>query len=123
VESSEQLFTQQEAAFATNSAAIAALTGGIQTLNATLSSFQELNKTADVTSVGAGAQTSAQPNITTTTSAPVNVVVNAQGGGDIAKAVGEAVQNAIPTIIEKVRLAMGEKVPPTTLQLPNINIK
>ena len=110
---SEQSFTQQEAAFSTNTAAITALTGGIQTLNATLSSSQELNKTAGATPVGAGVQTGAQPNVTTTTSAPVNVVVNAQGGSDIAQAVGEAVQNAIPTIIEKVRIAMGEKVPPT----------
>ena len=111
--SSEQSFTQQEAAFSTNTAAITALTGGIQTLNATLSSSQELNKAAGATPVGAGVQTGAQPNVTTTTSAPVNVVVNAQGGSDIAQAVGEAVQNAIPTIIEKVRIAMGEKVPPT----------
>jgi len=48
----------------------------------------------------------------TTTNAPVNVVVNAQGSNDIAKAVGDAVQNAIPTIIDKVKVALGQKVPP-----------
>jgi hypothetical protein len=112
VASSEQSFTQQEAAFATNTAAITALTGGIQTLNATLSSSQELNKTAGATSVGAGAQTGAQPNVTTTTTAPISVIVNPQGGPDIALAIGEEIKEKIPEIVKQVMLAMGYKVPP-----------
>jgi TP901 family phage tail tape measure protein len=53
-----------------------------------------------------------QPNIQTTTNAPVTLVVNAESSTDIATAVGEAVQNAIPTIIDKVKVALGQKVPP-----------
>jgi hypothetical protein len=108
----DQSFTQLESSFNSNTSALTSLAGGIESLNSTLSSFE--TNFANLNNVtGAQPVAGPQPSVQTTTNAPVNVVVNAQGGTDIATAVGQAVQNAIPTIIEKVRIAMGEKVPPT----------
>ena len=113
----QQSFTQQEASLGTNTSAITTLAGGIESLNSTIANFEA--NFANLNNVpGAQPVAGAQPNVQTTTSAPVNVVVNAQGGTDIATAVGQAVQNAIPTIVEKVRIAMGEKVPPTVSRPP-----
>jgi len=110
-------FTQGDAALNSNTAAITTLTTSIDGLKSKFDEASAMNQTAGATA-GTKGQTNpagpaSAPNISTNTSAPVNVVVNAQGGSDIAAAVGEAVQNAIPTIIEKVRIAMGEKVPPS----------
>jgi TP901 family phage tail tape measure protein len=114
----DQSFTQLESSFSANTSALTSLAGGIESLNSTLSNFEanfaNLNNGPGTQPAGAQAQAGAQPNVTTTTNAPVNVVVNAQGGNDIAAAVGEAVQNAIPTIIDKVKVALGQKVPPKT---------
>jgi hypothetical protein len=113
----QQSFTQQEAAFSNNTSALTTLAGGIESLNSTLSNFE--SNFANLNNVPGGQQApnaqqgGAQPNSQTTTNAPVNVIVNAQGGGDIAQAVGQAVQNAIPTIIDKVKVALGQKVAPT----------
>jgi hypothetical protein len=113
----QQSFTQQEASLGTNTSAITTLAGGIESLNATIANFE--SNFANLNNVpGTQPVAGAQPNVQTTTSAPVNVVVNAQGGTDIATAVGQAVQNAIPTIVEKVRIAMGQKVPPTVARPP-----
>jgi TP901 family phage tail tape measure protein len=113
----QQSFTQQEASLGTNTSAITTLAGGIESLNATIANFE--SNFANLNNVpGAQPVAGAQPNIQTTTSAPVNVVVNAQGGTDIATAVGQAVQNAIPTIVDKVRIAMGQKVAPTVSRPP-----
>jgi TP901 family phage tail tape measure protein len=113
----QQSFTQQEASLGTNTSAITTLAGGIEILNATIANFE--SNFANLNNVpGAQPVAGAQPNIQTTTSAPVNVVVNAQGGTDIATAVGQAVQNAIPTIVDKVRIAMGQKVAPTVSRPP-----
>jgi TP901 family phage tail tape measure protein len=112
----QQSFTQQEAAFNNNTSALTTLAGGIESLNSTLSNFEanfgNLNNVPGAQPVGA-AQAGAQPNVTTTTSAPVSVTVQAQGGADIAAAVGEAIKNAIPEIVNEVRRARGEKVPPS----------
>jgi hypothetical protein len=120
----QQSFTQQEAAFSNNTSALTSLTGGIENLNSTLSNFEanfgNLNNVPGTQPAGAQAQAGAQPGATTTTNAPVSVIVNAQGSNDIAAAVGQAVQNAIPAIIDKVKVALGQKVPPTA---PNMNIK
>jgi hypothetical protein len=120
----QESFTQQEAAFNNNTSALTSLAGGLESLNSTLANFEanfgNLNNVPGAQPAGTQGQAGAQPNVTTTTTAPVNVVVNAQGGNDIAAAVGQAVQNAIPTIIDKVKVALGQKVPPTT---PNMNIK
>jgi TP901 family phage tail tape measure protein len=114
----EVSFTQQEAAFNNNTSAITLLTAGVENLNTTIanieSSFVNLNAIAGTATSPAQPLSSAQPSITTTTNAPVNVVVNAQGSNDIAEAVGEAVQKAIPNIIDRVRVALGEKVVPKT---------
>jgi TP901 family phage tail tape measure protein len=120
----QQSFTQQEAAFTNNTSALTSLAGGIESLNSTLANFEanfaNLNNVPGAQPVGAQAQAGTQPGATTTTNAPVSVIVNAQGGNDIAAAVGQAVQNAIPAIIDKVKVALGQKVPPTA---PNMNIK
>jgi TP901 family phage tail tape measure protein len=114
----EVSFTQQEAAFNNNTSAITLLTAGVENLNTTIANFEanfaNLNNNPGAQPAGAQAG-GAQPNITTTTTAPVNLVLNAQGGNDIADAVGDAIENAIPTIINKVRAALGppfNKVPP-----------
>jgi len=113
----DQSFTQLESSFSASTSALTTLAGGIESLNSTLSNFEanfgNLNNVPGAQPAGAQGQAGGQPNVTTTTTAPVSVVVNAQGSNDIAAAVGEAVQNAIPTIIEKVKLALGEKIPPT----------
>ena len=65
-----------------------------------------------------------QPNFQTTTNAPVSVIVNAQGSSDIATAVGEAIKREIPNIVNRVRAANGEKIPPTAPKaISNIDIK
>jgi TP901 family phage tail tape measure protein len=111
----EQSFTQQEAAFSNNTSALTTLATSIETLNSTITNTQSTNGNVNSpTSQQAGAQ----PQVSTNTNAPVSVVVNAQGGTDISTAVGQAVQNAIPSIVEKVRIAMGEKVPPTVSRPP-----
>jgi hypothetical protein len=69
--------------------------------------FANLNNAPTMQSAAGTTQAGGQPNVTTTTNAPVNVVVNAQGGNDIAAAVGTAVENAIPIIIDKVKVALG----------------
>jgi TP901 family phage tail tape measure protein len=117
--SAQQSFTQQEAAFSNNTSALTSLAGGIESLNSTLANFEA--NFANLNNVPgnqqAGAQPAgAQPNVTTTTTAPVSLVVNAQGSNDIATAVGEEIEKSIPTIINKVRAALGppfNKVPPT----------
>ena len=76
----------------------------IGTMNALADALKQYTTAIPTQSGTSGSQT--------TTNAPVNVVVNAQGSNDIAKAVGDAVQNAIPTIIDKVKVALGQKVPP-----------
>ena len=107
----DQSFAQQEAAFNTNTSALTSLAGGIESLNSTLSNFEanfaNLNNTPGTQTVAG-----AQPNVQTTTNAPVNVIVNAESDVDIATAVGEAVKKAIPSIIDQVRRATGEKIPP-----------
>lgn len=114
----QQSFTQQEAAFSNNTSALTTLAGGIESLNSTLSNFE--SNFANLNNIPGGQQApnaqqgSAQPNIQTTTSAPVSVIVNAQGSNDIATAVGEAIKNAIPEIVNRVRAANGEKIPPTS---------
>jgi TP901 family phage tail tape measure protein len=116
--SNQQSFTQQEAAFNTNTSALTSLAGGIENLNSTISSFEtsfsNLNNVPGAQQVGTPGQATVQPNITTTTSAPVSVTVQAEAGTDIATAVGEAVKKAIPEIVLEVRRATGEKIPPTT---------
>ena len=116
----DQSFAQQEAAFNSNTSALTTLAGGIESLNSTISNFQSnfanLNNASPAQAAAGLQQPNAQPNVQTTTNAPVNVVVNAQGSSDIAAAVGEAVQNAIPTIIDKVKVALGQKVPPKSSQ-------
>jgi TP901 family phage tail tape measure protein len=107
-----QSFTQQEAALSSNTTALNALNENLKNLGTKLSEQNTGNRTDNQTPGRAAAITATQPNVTTTTNAPVNVVVNAQSSNDVSKAVGEAVQNAIPGIIEKVKLAMGQKVPP-----------
>lgn len=117
-------FTQQEAALNNNTSAITSLNENLRNLSTQLSEKNNENNGNSVANQApgrAGIITGTQPNINTTTNAPVNVVVNAQGGSDIAAAVGEAVQNAIPTIIDKVKLAMGQKVPPK-VSGPNMNM-
>jgi hypothetical protein len=115
----QQSFTQQEASFNNNTAALTSLSGGIENLNSTISNFQanfaNLNNVPGAQPAGAQGQAGTQPNITTTTNAPVNVTVNAESDVDIATSVAEAVQKAIPTIINQVRAALGppfNKVPP-----------
>lgn len=114
----QQSFAQQEAAFNNNTSALTTLAGGIESLNSTLSNFEanfaNLNNVPGGQQAAGTPQAGAQPGVQTTTNAPVNVVVNAQGSNDIAAAVGAAVQNAIPTIIDKVRVALGQKVAPTS---------
>jgi TP901 family phage tail tape measure protein len=112
----DQSFTQLESSFNNNTSALTSLAGGIESLNSTLTNFEtnfaNLNNSSNPQSTNTQGQGGTQPNVTTTTNAPVNVVVNAQGGNDIASAVGEAVENAIPMIIDKVKVALGQKVPP-----------
>lgn len=108
----QQSFTQQEAAFSNNTSALTTLAGGIATLNSTISN---LNSAPGSPSAAGTQQPVAQPNVTTTTTAPVSVVVNAQGGQDIALAIGEQIKEKIPEIVKQVRLAMGEKVTPTVI--------
>ena len=110
---SDTTFTQKDAAINTNTTAINSLNKGIENLTTILTKGNETKPVSGNTTGGTQGAPSAQPQVNTTTSAPVNVVVNTQGGGDIASAVGAAIQNAIPTIIDKVRLALGEKVPPS----------
>jgi len=109
----EKSFTTQEAALSQNTTAMGNLTTAINGLQTSLTTTQETKANAPVSAQNAGT-----PNISSQTNAPVNVVVNAQGGGDMATAVGAAVQSAIPQIIEKVRLAMGEKIPPSVPKKP-----
>jgi|688.fasta_scaffold03654_13 TP901 family phage tail tape measure protein len=115
----QQSFTQQEAAFNNNTSALTSLAGGLESLNSTLANFEanfgNLNNVPGAQPAGAQGQAGTQPNITTTTNAPVNVTVNAESDVDIATSVAEAVQKAIPTIINQVRAALGppfNKVPP-----------
>jgi hypothetical protein len=107
----QQSFTQQEAAFSNNTSALTTLAGGIESLNSTLSNFEanfgNLNNVPGAQPVGAQTQAGAQPGATTTTNAPVSVIVNAQGSNDIAVAVGEAIKNEIPNIVDRVRVALG----------------
>jgi hypothetical protein len=113
----QQSFTQQEAAFNSNTAAITTLVGGIQNLNSTLANFEtnfsNLNNIPGTQTGGNPAQPGAQPNISTNTNVPLTIVVNADGQTDIATAVGQEIQKKIPEIVDKVRIARGEKVPPT----------
>lgn len=111
----EQSFIQQEAAFSNNTLALTTLASSIETLNSTITNTQSTNRNVNTPS---SQQAGVQPQVSTNTNAPVSVVVNAQGGTDISTAVGQAVQNAIPSIVEKVRIAMGEKVPPTVSRPP-----
>jgi len=122
----QESFIQQEAAFNNNTSALTSLAGGIESLNSTLSNFEtnfgNLNNVSNAQPAGtqaqAGAQAGAQPNVTTTTNAPVNVVVNAQGSNDIAVAVGEAIKNEIPNIVDRVRVALGPPFNKVTPKLP-----
>jgi len=102
----QQSFTQQEAALNNNTSSVNNLVSAVSNLTANLNNQPNQQ-------VGPQTQPTIQPNVTTTTTAPVTVVVQAQASNDIAIAVGSAVESAIPTIIDKVRLALGEKVPPT----------
>ena len=111
----QQSFTQQETSFSNNTSALTALAGSIATLNSALSN---LNNAPGSPSAAGTQQSVAQPNVTTTTTAPVSVVVNAPGGQDIASAVGAIIQGKIPEIVEKVRIAMGQKVAPTVSRPP-----
>jgi TP901 family phage tail tape measure protein len=106
----QQSFTQQEAAFSNNTSALTTLAGGIATLNSTISN---LNNAPDSPSAAGTQQSVTQPNVTTTTTAPISVIVNPQGGPDIALAIGEEIKSKIPEIVQKVMIAMGYKVPPT----------
>lgn len=112
----DQSFSQMEAIFSNNTSALTTLAGGLESLRSTLANFESnfanLNNVLGTRSAGVE-QARSQPNINTTTNAPVNVTVNAEGGGDIATAVAVAVKKAIPTIVLKVRAAIGEKIPPT----------
>jgi TP901 family phage tail tape measure protein len=115
----EKPIAQQEAAVSQNTNAVTGLTTAIENLRTSLSepkkentpSNGETNGTPNRT--GVNTNTGSTPNISTNTNAPVTVVVNAESQTDIATAIGQAVQNAIPQIIEKVKIAMGERVPPT----------
>jgi hypothetical protein len=107
----DKSFVQMESILTINTTALTTLTNGIENLNTTLSNFEtNLNNNTTQTN---RVETAAPANITTTTNAPVNVVVNTEGDNNIAEAVGKAVQNAIPKIIDKVKLALGQKVPPS----------
>ena len=114
----DQSFVQQEVAFNNNTLALTKLSENLRNLNSTFANFEEnfanLNNTAATQQLASTQQNNAQPNVRTTTNTPINVVVNAQNSNDISNAVGEAVKNAIPGIIDKVRLALGEKIPPST---------
>ena len=114
----DQSFVQQEVAFNNNTLALTKLSENLRNLNSTFANFEEnfanLNNTAATQQLASTQQNNAQPNVRTTTNAPINVVVNAQNSNDLSNAVGEAVKNAIPGIIDKVRLALGEKIPPST---------
>jgi TP901 family phage tail tape measure protein len=108
-----EMFAQQEAALNTNTGALNSLTGGLESLRNIIANLQTSFETAGTNqNNNTNANTGGQPSIQTTTNAPVNVIVNAESSGDIAAAVGEAVQNAIPSIIDKVKVALGQKVPP-----------
>jgi TP901 family phage tail tape measure protein len=116
----EGSFAQQEAAFSNNTSALTTLAGGIESLTSTLASFEtnftNLNNLPNVQSVVGQQQLGAQPQISTNTNAPISVIVNPQGGPDIALAIGEEIKEKIPEIVKQVMLAMGYKVPPA---LPN----
>ncbi len=113
LQTQQKSFTQEDAALNSNTAAINSLTENLKNLGNKLTEEKPAQGNNNQTPGRAGAITGAQPNVTTTTNAPVNVVVNAQTPNDVATQVGLAVQNAIPQIIEKVKIAMGQKVPPT----------
>jgi|688.fasta_scaffold00448_47 TP901 family phage tail tape measure protein len=100
----EKSIVSQITALSQNTTAISNLTGAIASLKSSIDQPQVNNQTAPQNNT---------PTITNQTSAPVSVIVQANTpASDIANAVGEAVQRSIPAIVEKVRLAMGEKVPP-----------
>lgn len=105
-------FVQQEAALNNNTTAINTLNEGIRNLNTAMSEKQNAEP-VNSTPGRAGIITGTTPQVSTTTNAPVTVVVNAEGGGDIANAVAAAIQKAIPDIVNQVRLARGEKIPPS----------
>jgi len=116
----DQSFAKQEAAFNNNTSALTSLAGGIESLNSTLANFEanfaNLNNVPGAQPAAGTQQAGAQPQVLTNTNAPVSVIVNPQGGPDIASAIGEEIKTKIPEIVQKVMLAMGYKVPPT---LPN----
>ena len=119
----QKSFTQQEAGFNNNTSALTSLAGGIESLNSTLTNFGgnfgNSNNVPGQQPTNAQNQTNAQPNVTTTVNAPVTVPVSVAGGGtDVASEVAKAIQNAIPEIVEKVRIAQGEKVPPKSNSTP-----
>lgn len=108
-------FSQKESALVSNTSAIGILTSEIKSLKESIASVIGISKrvagsTDDVKSVAGG------NGATTTATAPVSVVVHAPNTGDIAGAVGIAIQAAVPEIVNKVQLAMGVKVPPSTPQ-------
>ena len=113
----ETSFVQQEAALNNNTTAINTLNEGIRNLGATLTEKNNDNTSPNTQTPGrAGVITGGTPQINTTTSAPISVIVNPQGGPDIALAIGEEIKEKIPEIVKQVMLAMGYKVPPA---LPN----
>jgi hypothetical protein len=100
----EKSIVSQVTALSQNTTAISNLTGAIASLKSSIDQPPVNNQTVPQNNT---------PTITNQTSAPVSVIVQANTpASDIANAVGEAVQRSIPAIVEKVRLAMGEKVPP-----------
>lgn len=106
----EKSFTQQEASLNANTNAIFTLNEEIRNLTSAITEKQNTdsnNQTANAERIGGGAQ------VTTTANTPVSVTVNAKGGGDVANIVGSEIEKSIPEIVNKVRLAMGEKIPPT----------
>lgn len=114
----EKSFTAQEAALMQNTTAISSLTTAITALDASVktgaamnATNNELTKNPQVVGQATGNQNT--PQISTQTSAPVTVLVNAQSDTDIATAVGEEIKKAIPDIVNQVREKMGYKVPPT----------
>ena len=108
--STDQSFTQVESNLKTTTSALISLSKEMQQLGSVLNNLPNtLNDTVDnqITT------SKSQPNITTNTNAPINVVVNAESETDITTAIKNALEKAIPIIIEKVRLANGEKIPPS----------
>jgi TP901 family phage tail tape measure protein len=103
-------FVQQEALLSSNTSALGSLAGNIANLNSTLSTFQ--NNFANLNNTPNN-QTPVAPNITTTTSAPFTLVVQAERAEEISLAITNEIEKSLPMITEHVRLALGEKIPPT----------